>query len=269
MLRRFVSDAVSLYSTKVPEVRGKNFLIRSLGRLVGPVVLPTPAGPSLPILLSSSMDLAYLRPSGPDEGGTIRRAISSLAKGDIFIDVGANVGYYTVLASKQVGADGRVFAIEPSKREFNRLVDSLSVNNATGNCVALNVALGRQNHLVSLIVDDNHTGLNRIGTKPNRNSSEVACFRVDDLLVPLLPQHGAIGIKIDVEGYEYDVLLGMRELLRSKRVTFVVVEITGSFLERAGSSAEQLFSFMQAQEYRPTVHGTDWQYDEVFVRSDF
>jgi len=67
-----------------------------------------------------------------------------LTRGMVFIDVGAHIGLYSIFASKLVGNEGQVLAIEPSNREFNRLKRNLKLNKTT-NTKALKIALNEGN----------------------------------------------------------------------------------------------------------------------------
>ncbi|MFN5513603.1 MAG: FkbM family methyltransferase [Cyanobacteriota bacterium] len=73
-------------------------------------------------------------------------------------------------------------------------------------------------------------------------------------------------VKIDVEGAEFSVLLGMKNFLKIEKVSAVVIEITPKFLNRFGHTKEMIYSFMNDCGFTPTVQSTEWQYDEVFVR---
>lgn len=266
-MRKLIARSIATYAFLAPSHRGKHWLLRSTSAVLGPLNLPTPEGIELPVLLGSAMDLAYLRSSGPDEKGTVRGALSTLRPGDTFVDIGANLGYYSILAGRRVGRAGKVFSIEPSPREYVRLLRALSRNGVSDRCIPLNVAMSHCGGVVSLGVDPYHTGLNRV--LPSENSQEGSCLVAscsgDELLLPLVPDVGEIGIKVDVEGHEYAVLSGMKGLLTTGRVRFVVVEITRKFLERSGSSKNQLLGLMGDLGFRPTVSSSEWQYDEVFV----
>jgi FkbM family methyltransferase len=127
--------------------------------------------------------------------------LSKLKQGDGYADVGANVGYYSLLASKKVGDNGVVVAVEADPVTFTRLQTNLSLNNA-GNVRALNVAATAEPCTISI----------RKGTKHNAGSNAVAIDAAGSIQgLPLKTILGEdIGkinfIKIDIEGSEGPVL---------------------------------------------------------------
>ncbi|MFQ5470931.1 MAG: FkbM family methyltransferase [Gammaproteobacteria bacterium] len=135
----------------------------------------------------------------------------------IAVDVGANVGIHSLVMSRCVGATGAVYSYEPSKTIFERLSRNVLVND-TGNIVVNNVAVGH------------HSG--EIGFADHSNGSNIGISHIDEassLKVPLvtLDDHlegvGRIGfIKIDVEGYELDVIKGAQKILEEFRPVLVM-----------------------------------------------
>jgi FkbM family methyltransferase len=132
---------------------------------------------------------------------------SILQPGDLFVDVGANIGYYTLLASSRVGPSGKVVAIEASPAIFAQLREN-TLANGTTNTRLLNVAVS----------DSRRELLLYGGTRWNRGSTsavvhepdqipeaKVAAVPIDELLLPEELQRVAL-IKIDIEGGELPVL---------------------------------------------------------------
>jgi len=176
--------------------------------------------------------------------GTFEPRETSLVKGYLkpgmtFIDVGANIGYYTALGASLVGAQGRVVAFEPSAYAFERLSAMTSkselmqvtaihagVSDAAGS-LKLYLGVGSNNHTPTMV--------------PHGNTSE-SIVRV----VPLDEEATRLGIeridliKIDVEGYEFKVLSGATRLLRERRIGAILCEFNEMWLRRAGSSLEAL-----------------------------
>jgi len=72
-------------------------------------------------------------------------------------------------------------------------------------------------------------------------------------------------VKIDVEGWEFEVLKGLAGLLDAKAIHKVVIEVTEQWLLKSGSSKQELYAWMNIRGYRALVNSNAWQYDEIFV----
>lgn len=163
-----------------------------------------------------------------------------LQPGDTLIDVGASFGYYTTLGSRLVGANGKVFAFEPSpiaNRTLSEAIDS----GALLNVQLEKVALGGSEGTVELYMpttDYLHS--------PSIFFSDASFEKMPIPVIPL-DNHPVINqldditlIKIDVEGYEPDVLSGMTTLVKDKRIKNVICEFNSGWLSRNETSSEQL-----------------------------
>ena len=171
--------------------------------------------------------------------GTYEREILRLLPnlvlhGDVVVDVGANVGILTARLSRLVGPTGLVIAVEPSPR----CVDDLRwVLEGMSNVTLVQAALGATKGTVSFTGWDNpdHRGLgtavpgHRAGLEENWHDGatiEVPQRRLDEVLAEFVDD-GEIGLlKVDVEGYEADVLNGAPDLFRSGRVRAAIMEVT-------------------------------------------
>ncbi|MCO5168015.1 MAG: FkbM family methyltransferase [Planctomycetes bacterium] len=140
---------------------------------------------------------------------------------DQFVDVGANVGSYTVLASAAVGA--RTVAFEPVPATFEHLRANVHLNGVGERVVLRNVGVGaRPDHLL-FSSDDDTTNRVLAGPQDDRPSVRVPVVRLDDERAITSPRL----VKIDVEGYEGAVLDGAAELLRSPGLDALVLELMG------------------------------------------
>jgi len=141
---------------------------------------------------------------------------------DLFVDVGANVGAYTLLACGVAGARG--IAIEPVPSSFSKLMDNLRLNDLTGRVRALNVAAGAARGITRFTSDLDTT--NHVVDGRSAGSSEteidVQVYTLDELL------DGARAsiMKMDVEGYELHVIEGAHNTLR--QADAIIVELNGS-----------------------------------------
>lgn len=173
--------------------------------------------------------------SGLYEPSTASALRKVLHDGATFIDVGANVGLFTMLASRWVGPRGTVLALEPSRRECARLRHHVD-HNSLDNVRVLQVAAGTQRGSALLhVADAGHAGQNTLEARfvypevKEAYSEEVPVLAIDDAVREhhLEKVHA---IKIDVEGGEHNVVAGARETIARDRPT-VILEMSGAAVE--------------------------------------
>jgi len=176
-----------------------------------------------------------------------RRVRKYLRPGMTVVDVGANVGYYTLLASSCVGPKGKVFAVEPSPYAYARLCEVVA-DNVLSNVVTLEAALGSVagegllyppptgNHTPSMVPKGKESGL------------RVPLRTLDDCLAEWGIERVDL-LKIDVEGFEPQVLAGAGSALRSGRIRAMLCELNDWWLRQAGGSAEELYRLIGSQGF--------------------
>ncbi len=175
--------------------------------------------------------------------------IQRLAPGDAFIDVGANVGYYSLLASKLVSTYGTVVAIEASPEIFKTLQGNIALNH-TQNIRTVNVAVYHSNTVMKVFRGSEYeVGQTTIlEEEALEHGFEVECEIDAAPLSDILRRHeiqNARLIKIDVEGAEWSVVDGMRPLLNSSRDDLeMIIEIKPECLARRGNKPEDLLSIL-------------------------
>jgi FkbM family methyltransferase len=244
--------------------RGKQKLLRMWDYYHGPTRCRSLDGFQLECLLSSSQDVAFItRNDSVDE---LRQLVSGLPAGGVFVDVGANIGYFSVMASHAVGNDGLVVALEPARREYCRLLHHIALNNANG-VVALNCACSDRVGLARLEVHNIHTGLHRLvpSDTADGTSHSTVVVPLDALLPGIINTRTIDLLKIDVEGCEFEVLKGCGQLLSEQRIREVFVEVTDVFLRRWGHSRHDLYRWMASHGYEAVKGESElYQYDELF-----
>ncbi len=161
-------------------------------------------------------------------------------KGSICVDIGANLGLHSLAMSAAVGPSGTVFAFEPEAHNFQLLEHNLRANGAS-NVISRRMAAGEAEGLCRLALNPWNYGDHRVGTAnlDSRLFQEVALTTIDACLrdVP----HGTVAlIKIDVQGYECQVLQGMRVTLERNPQAVLMLEVFPDALRAAGYSAPQL-----------------------------
>jgi len=127
----------------------------------------------------------------------------------IFVDIGANIGFYTILAAEQVNC---VFAFEPDPINFRRLLRNIELNKYESKVRTSFFALGNSNGKANLSrpLTDNF-GMASLVTLPSSDSVEVKLCKLDEIPIPFTKFPSVI--KIDVEGFELEVLCGSTSAL--------------------------------------------------------
>lgn len=140
---------------------------------------------------------------------------------DLFVDVGANVGSYTILASAHSGANSISF--EPLPATFQKLMNNIQLNHLSGKVKAHNMALGSQ--AGELLFTNSLDTMNHVVKDAQEGVISVQVNTLDDILnngpVPLL-------IKIDVEGFETEVIKGATKTLHEPGLKAIIIELNGS-----------------------------------------
>lgn len=164
-----------------------------------------------------------------------------LSEGDVFVDVGANVGYYSLLASQLVGATGAVVAVEASPSIFARLTRNL-VRNRSNNVRAINVAAVEYEHSVPVFLASRyHSGVTSTHSDSGlKLEAEVPGLPLSSVLTQSESQRARV-VKIDVEGDEWASVAGLVPLLDESRPDLeVIVEVSPQRLAKQRRSPEDL-----------------------------
>ncbi|MCY4045929.1 MAG: FkbM family methyltransferase [Cellvibrionales bacterium] len=161
-----------------------------------------------------------------------------LSEGDTFLDIGANIGYYSLIGAECVGESGKVFSFEPEATNFALLCDNVNHFNLK-HVQTANIALSNQTGESPLYLSKNNFGDHQIfPDDKSRHSQIITLARADDYLAELPKAHC---IKMDVQGSESAVFEGMKALIsRSLPELSLIIEFWPHGLTRAGSSAHAL-----------------------------
>ena len=147
--------------------------------------------------------------------------LHALRKSDHFLDIGANIGSYSILAASEIGAT--VDCFEPVPSTFRFLTQNIQINHLESNCAAHNQGIGDSNTTLQF-TDDRDTVNHVIPHGSNRKGIEVPVQRLDDLQ---LPEKNLLA-KIDVEGFERYVIEGGMNTLKKPNFLALIIELNGS-----------------------------------------
>jgi FkbM family methyltransferase len=237
-------------------------ILRARAMLLGPLRIEatTPDGSRFACHLPDLIQM-YIYLFGvwePDIAALLR---GRLREGDVFVDVGANVGFDAVLASRCVGERGRVVAIEASPPVFQRLEETLRLNAQPGNVRLLNMAAGAQRGTLEVYSGPAHNvGLTTTVARPGmRRVASVDAAPLGDLLLEDEVSRVRI-VKIDVEGGETAVLAGFIHAIdRLPRDVLIAVELSPMWWrDRSPSAADVLQPFIQRGFNVYTIANNYW-----------
>jgi FkbM family methyltransferase len=180
---------------------------------------------------------------GAEEVELLRRLVRP---GMRIVDVGANVGLYSLLLAGLVGESGCVYSFEPEPRLYATLRENCAANGIT-NVVPFEYAAGPSSARKTFYRSTFNSGNNSLGCGPfDAATLEVTVVRVDDIV----PVEKIDFVKIDVQGHELGALAGMKRLLSSSPDVRVFFEFWPGGLERAGSSPEALLGFFRERGFK-------------------
>jgi len=173
-------------------------------------------------------------------------------RGDVVVDVGANIGYFTILAAKLVGESGKVFAFEPEPKNFSYLKKNIDLNQYE-NVFAYQKAVSNKNEIVDLYVCDYDSGHHTIkqgkgieayrkGKRGNTKKIEVETVSLDTFLRDKIDRLDII--KIDAEGAEPLILEGMKGLVLSNRNIKIFMEFFPLLIDSMGLNSQKLYTLI-------------------------
>jgi FkbM family methyltransferase len=152
---------------------------------------------------------------------------SSVKIGDIAWDIGANMGLYTKILSTLVGEKGFVRAFEPHPKTFSKLKENIKNTNIEIHNIGFSAKVEKvkfsdsNNHELNSIMDNSYTG----------KFLEVNITTIDKVIIEKNWRIPNV-IKIDVEGYELDIIKGMNLTLYDKNLRFLLIEIHHNIMDK-------------------------------------
>lgn len=197
----------------------------------------------------------YFNLYDPEEAGFLRKV---LGKGDVFIDGGANVGFYSLIASPCVGSDGKIHAFEPVPSNVDKLKAVIQIN-GIDNIMVHEVALANKNKKMTFFLpneEEHITGWGSMIPSPRRQRKiEVQAVRLDDCL-QLSVGSRLSAIKLDIEGSEPEAIEGAREVILSHKPT-IICEYNPYLLVRGNRRANELVDLISGLGYDISTIGRD------------
>lgn len=169
---------------------------------------------------------------------------------DIVLDIGANIGYYTLIFANLVGPGGKIFSFEPEPTNFNLLKKNIEINGHQ-NITIENVAVSNDSGKIKLFLSEKDPGQHKIdcGIDVSNNYIIVNKISLDDYFKnnPLAKKISFI--KIDVEGSEINVLKGMQNILNINKKLKILIEYSPKHIRNFGIEPIELLEFLKTNEF--------------------
>lgn len=192
-------------------------------------------------------------------------------KESIVFDVGAAVGATSRIFCKDAKI---VYSFEPNLENFNTLKDIIYLERIT-NIKPFNVAVSNQNSVLKFHNRESH-GVHSLGKHPKGKvlkTTEIQSIRLDDFYQNNFHNGETIGLlKIDTEGFEYEVLKGSENLLKIKAIKCILFEHSKSILNSLGKNPDAIFKLLEEYQYEVydyTGNSFNYKKDNYSKISDF
>lgn len=214
--------------------------------------------------LDPASDLGVRLLAEGDYEPAMGRCLRELLKaGDTFLDVGANEGWFSILAARLVGSGGRVFCVEPQERLWPVILHNLALNRLT-NCVLLPYAISSNPGSAALTLTPTmNSGASTLvpSTRQSLWRKQRVVTTALDSIAELRRGPNVSLAKVDVEGFEVEVVRSAARLIAERRISRWLIETHPPQLQQLGSSVGELESTLQRHGYRQrTVEETSvWE----------
>jgi FkbM family methyltransferase len=170
----------------------------------------------------------------------------------VFYDIGANIGYFSIIAADKVTPLGHVYSFEPVNDTYIRLVENIQLNQLDNQITAFRVAASDQAGEAQIYIPDKGMDAwNSLAVKPEAGNYKLEVIKtvvLDEMVTGKTLQPPDI-IKIDVEGWELYVLKGLQQTLKKYHPT-LFIEFNAHNLNAAGTSCSELADFIRALGYQ-------------------
>jgi len=192
--------------------------------------------------------------------------VCQLQPGMAFLDIGANAGLFSLVASGKVGPTGIVVAFEPSLKIFGHLIEN-AVANGLQNFFAFNAALGDATKIARFSAGNaSHSGMAHLDDRGEISVLQIQFDRLAGLFDTLIGDREAC-LKIDVEGAECHVIDSIKNFIARPQVKKIIVEIDPKYLARSGSTPQGVYDRLNAVSFLPRRGiGSATHYNEIFER---
>lgn len=189
---------------------------------------------------------AQIREHGVWEPFETQLVLQCVEPGHVCVDVGANIGYFTVLSGQAVGAGGRVYAFEPEPGNLALLQRNIALNHMSDRCTVVAAGLAENECSADFFLSADNQGDHQLhpdNPAQSLDSISIQCLAGDDYFSSR--EVRVDFVKIDTQGAEYGVVAGLLKTLQSSGESLkLLVELTPHSLRMAGYSGAQLIALL-------------------------
>ena len=164
-------------------------------------------------------------------------------KGQIVVDVGANIGYYTTLLASLVGETGKVYAFEPDRENYELLKRNISANNLS-NVIAENMAVSDVTCEIEMFYSNDKGDQRIYNSNDGRSSYKVKAITLDDYFKSINEEIHFL--KMDIQGAEGMALIGMKTTINKNKSILLNVEYWPYGLEKCGFGSYNLLKLLES-----------------------
>jgi len=170
-----------------------------------------------------------------------------IEKGDIVVDVGANIGYYTLLFAKLVGPNGKVYAFEPEPKNFNILKKNIKIN-GYNNVKLVQKAVSSITGKTKLYIASDNMGSHSMIKNDQKEIISIDSIRLDDYFHEY--KEKIKFIKLDIEGNEMEAIKGMISILKKNSEIKIMTEFNPFMLQKSGIEPKKYLEFLKEFDFK-------------------
>ena len=174
---------------------------------------------------------------------------NKIKNGDIVVDIGANIVYFTLLMAKLVGNNGKTFSFEPEPKNFTILSKNVIINNYK-NVVLEKKGVSDYNGTSKFFLSSENTGMHSLHKVDNKGKEiDIDVIKLDDYFIIEGLVDRISMIKIDVEGAELQVLNGMTKILKNGKLK-LLIEFIPEHLEKHGTNPSDILKILEDNNFK-------------------
>jgi len=182
----------------------------------------------------------------------------NIKEGDTVLDIGANIGYYTLIFARLVGKSGKVFAFEPDPENFSILERNIKINNYK-NVTLVKSAVSNFSGKTKLFLSDDAKLHSLYKNNENGKAIEIKTIKLDDFFKDY--KNGINFIKIDIEGSEMPAFEGMSQIIRKNNNIKIATEFKPILLKKFGTNPRNVIDFLLVNNFK--LYNIDYEANKV------